>query len=233
MITNQGAGFMGADVSQAPSLPNTLGFGSVGAILTPLECADDFNVDAGGWTVTSITAFAFMTSTNAFPPATPLFEARVDIYDTTPDLGANVVFTSSTIVSNTWTGIYRTPNADLTNAQRPVMAVEVSFPSIELVAGTYWAAWHFRGLSLTGETTGFTPLVTTVDAFGNPVTATGNGRNRGAGFLWHTSMAGGNIQTVSYPFIVSGTAIPGPGTLALVTLVGVIGCRCRRRLPWM
>jgi hypothetical protein len=226
MITHPGGGFGGANASMCPLAFNTAGFASVAAGFAS-KVGDDFTVPAGGWTVNSIVTYAYMTSTYPNPPATPITGALVEIWNGAPNAGGVVIHSSNAIVSNNFTGIYRVFNgaANLTNAQRPVFEVEVSFPSINLAAGNYWVTYGFTGLSPTGGTTGFSPLVTTLDGTGAPVHANGNGVNFFTG-VWTVTTGGTPIQGVAYPFIVNG--VPAPGALALLALGGLAAARRRR-----
>lgn len=226
MITNPGGGFGGANVSMCPLSFNTAGFASVAAGFAS-KVGDDFTVPAGGWTVNSITTYAYMTSTYPNPPVSPITGALVEIWNGAPNAGGAVIHSSNAIVTNNWSGIYRVFNgaANLTNTQRPVMAVEVSFPNINLAAGSYWVTYGFTGLSPTAGTTGFSPLVTVLDGAGAPVHTNGNGVNFFTG-AWTITTGGTPLQGVAYPFVVNG--VPAPGTLALLALGGLAAARRRR-----
>jgi hypothetical protein len=224
LITNPGAGLGGANVSQCPATYNTAGYASVANGFTS-KVADNFTVPAGGWTVDSIVSYGYMTSTYPNPPvASPLTGVTVEIWNGEPGAGGAVIHTSNAIMSNSWTGIYRVFNTQLTNAQRPVFQVEASFPSIALAAGNYWVSYGFTGLSPTGGTTGFTPMVSGVDGLGNPTVVPGNGKNFFTG-AWTNTMGGAPIQGNEWPFIVRG--VPEPSSLALLALSGLFAFRRR------
>jgi hypothetical protein len=232
LVTNPGAGFNGADVSQA-STDIAGGVGSTRTGTTIRKYTDDFVVPAGGWTVNSATGYVYITATYpTFPPSITLTAITAQIWSAVPSgVSTGVIATSTTIIDNSWTGIYRTPNGNLLDNTSPIMAVTADFGSLSLNPGTYWISFGFTGTAPGGSAGGLTPYVMSVDGSGNPVTNTGNARqgtspNGGASYTWNaqqTSRGG-----VELPFLINGTPAPAPGAGAIVCITGLIAARRRR-----
>lgn len=210
IVTNPGAGFNGSDVSQASA---TVDLGGQNAS-SVRGLAQSFTIsDPGLWAIDTVSVMAYMTSTYGFPPTSPFTGISVNIWDNAPGLaGSNILGSSTNLLSTNWTGVYRTFNGVLNNAQRPVMNIAANFSGsgLTLAPGTYWADYQLTGLSPTGGTTAFTPyLMTTLG--GNPVTVNGNARQfntSAAPNAWITISEGNPAQGVSLPLTVTGQKFP-------------------------
>ena len=171
IVTNPGAGFNGSDVSQASATVNLAGQNATGDF--DFRLAQSFTIsDAGLWAIDKVSVMAYMTSTYGFPPTSPFTGISVNIWDNAPGLaGSNILGSSTNLLSTNWTGVYRTFNGVLDDAQRPVMNIAANFSGsgLTLAPGTYWADYQLTGLSPTGGTTAFTPYLMTTSG-GNRLT---------------------------------------------------------------
>lgn len=219
IVTNPGAGFNGSDVSQASATVDTAGQAATGSF----RLAQSFTIsNAGLWAIDTVSVMAYMTSTYGFPPTSPFTGISVNIWDNAPGLaGSNILGSSTTLLSTNWTGVYRTFNGVLNNAQRPVMNIAANFSGsgLTLAPGTYWADYQLTGLSPTGGTTAFTPYLMTTSG-GNPVTLTGNARQSTSG-SWITISTGDPAQGVSFPLTVTGQKVPDPSAVLGLGLLGL------------
>ena len=151
ITTGVGNGLNGANTSAIASVDSTYGFTENGVTLT-YALADDFTLSMASQ-VTQVTFDAYSTSTYPSPPTSPFTAATVSIWNAQPGTaGATVLFTSSTLAATAWTGVYRVTSTTLTNAQRPVFTLSVSFNNVPLVAGSYWASWSVTGVGSPGLT---------------------------------------------------------------------------------
>jgi len=233
IVTNPGAGFNGSDVSQASATVDRAGQTAT----SNFRLAQSFTIsDAGLWAIDTVSVMAYMTSTGyGFPPTSPFTGISVNIWDNAPGLaGSNILGSSTNLLSTNWTGVYRTFNGVLDNAQRPVMNIAANFSGsgLTLAPGTYWADYQLTGLSPTGGTTAFTPFLMTTSG-GNPVTVNGNARQLDSGD-WITLALGNPAQGVSFPLTVTGQnvqvqQVPEPSTVLGLGLLG-LGALVKRQL---
>ena len=232
IVTNPGAGFNGSDVSQASATVGGAGRNATGNF----RLAQSFTIsNAGLWAIDTVSVMAYMTSTYGFPPTSPFTGISVNIWDNAPGLaGSNILGSSTNLLSTNWTGVYRTFNGVLDNAQRPVMNIAANFSGsgLTLAPGTYWADYQLTGLSPTGGTNAFTPFLMTTSG-GNPVTLTGNARQSDSG-SWVTISDGNPAQGVSLPLTVTGQnvqvqQVPEPSTVLGLGLLG-LGALVKRQL---
>lgn len=227
IVTNPGAGFNGSDVSQASATVDVAGQNATG----DFRLAQSFTIsDAGLWAIDKVSVMAYMISDYGFPPTSPFTGISVNIWDNAPGLaGSNILGSSTTLLSTNWTGVYRTFNGVLDNAQRPVMNIAANFSGsgLTLAPGTYWADYQLTGLSPTGGTTAFTPYLMTTSG-GNPVTVNGNARQLVSG-TWIPISEGDPAQGVSFPLTVTGQQVPEPSTVLGLGLLG-LGALVKRQL---
>lgn len=228
ILTGTGNGANGANTSTIAANAGTYGFSANGAAATA-SLADDFTLSAGS-TVNLITFDAYSTSTYPSPPTSPFTGATVSIWNAQPGTaGAAILFTSSTLSATAWTGIYRVTSTTLTNAQRPVFSLSVSFNNVALAAGTYWASYSITGVASPGVTTSiFTPPVMNKDGtlpIGNSVQSTDGGAT------WLAATDTTSATVVGVPLTVAGNAVPEPAPvvwLSLATVGTVLMVRRRR-----
>ncbi len=215
--TGTGNGFMGANTSSTSPPSTTLGFGVNGTGATQILLADQFTLSSASL-ISSISFVAYSTSTYPFPPTSPFTSATLSIFSGVPGSGGVVLFTSNTLSMTAWTGIYRVSPTTLTNAQRPVMSLTMSFANVALAAGNYYAAWTVTGAVAPGNPGSiFAPSVHNPDG----TVPTGNALQSVDGGVTYTPLmdAGLGIQ-VAMPLTVTGTAIPEPSSLGLMLLGG-------------
>ena len=213
LITNPGAGAGGKDVS-ALQLNNTA-YGSNISISGGFRVADDFVVPAGGWTIDTMTFYAYQTGS---PTTSTLNAVNLRIWDGPPDqAGSNIVFgdtTTNRFASTAFTDIYRTTGTDLTNSQRPIMAV-VANVGTTLAAGTYWVDWQAGGTLASGP---WAPPVTIVGATNKP----GANALQWDGTAWAPAADGGSGAPQDYPFLIDGSAGGPPAA-----------CSAPSDIPWL
>ncbi len=229
--TGTGNGFMGANTSAISAPQTAFGYGENGTTAPQVQLADQFTL-ASASTISSIVFNGYSTSTYPFPPTSPFTSATLNIWNAQPgQAGSVVLFTSNTLSMTAWTGVYRVTGTTLTNAQRPVMSLTMSFANVALMAGTYWASWTVTGVGAPGVSTSvFCPPVMNADG----TTQAGNAlQSLDSGATWApvADPAGGLRPSV--PLTVNGTAIPEPSTVGLMLLGGggfLVGAiRARRR----
>jgi len=213
----------GADRSFIPADANTFGYGMTGAF----SVADDFSLGIAS-TIDSLTFYGYTTGATA-PGATALF-AR--IWDANPSLGGNIIWgdlTTNILSSNSWMagpsalGVYRTTNADTLGATRRIQEINASGLNISLAAGNYWLEWNVTGVSFTPPL--HNPANLNAVLPGNALQLNGT---TGAWGGIVTGPAGSTIP-VDLGFVVSGTAIPEPGTWSVLALCAAGGVLRRRR----
>ena len=227
IVTGTGNGFSGANTSTIDAASSsTYGFTSNGT--TNFALAEDFTISSGA-SVSLITFDAYSTSTYPSPPASPFTGAAVSIWSAQPGTaGATVLFTSSTLATTAWTGAYRVTSTTLTNAQRPVFTLGVSFANVSLTAGTYWASFDVTGVAAPGNSASvFTPPVMNA----NGTQPNGNGIQSADGGVTWAPVADATFGTgARLPLTVVGTAaVPEPTTVAMLMLAGVGAVVAARR----
>jgi hypothetical protein len=188
----QGAGGMDASALQTGLGMGTYGFGA--QLSAGNRVADDFVVDyAGGWQIDTITFFAYQTGSGTTSTITGL---NLQIWDGPPNAGGTVIWgntTTNIMTSTTWANMYRVLDTDLTNADRPIMAVVGTVGTV-LPPGTYWLDWQFNGTLSSG------PWQPPISILGQ--TTTGNA-------MQYTSTGWANLVDVGpqgLPFIIDGAA---------------------------
>ncbi|GJQ28902.1 MAG: hypothetical protein HBSAPP03_07860 [Phycisphaerae bacterium] len=132
--------------------------------------ADDFAVPPGGWTLQSLTVFAYQPGAGG--PASPFTGLSVRLWIGRPgDPGSFIVWgdTTTHAVTSTSTGVYRVFN---TNTQplpatpdttRLIWATRVELPGVFVGEGTYWIDWQYTGV----EGGAFSPAVTSAGSRGS------------------------------------------------------------------
>lgn len=216
LVNCAGCGAGGADESQVQNV--TLGMTTLGLghqVSAGNRIADDFTVsDPSGWTIDTITFFAYQTNS---PITSTMTAVNLRIWNGSPDdPGSSVVFgdTSTNILTaTTWSNIYRVSETSSGGTTRPIMANTADLGGFYLPAGTYWLDWQTDGSLASGP---WAPPITV-----NGVLTTGNGLQfTGA---WAPADDGGSFTQQGFPFIIEGDV---GGT-------GGGGCTFPSDLPWL
>ena len=157
--------------------------------------ADDFTVPTGGWTIESITFFAYQTGAPSSP--SPITGLYVQIWDGSPDNNESSVvwgdLTTNRLYDTFYSGILRDLDTSTCDTQRYV------FTNTALVGaffgpGTYWIEWMTDGSLTSGP---WAPPVTILGQ-----TTTGNAlQNIGS---WATLVDTGTNTPQGMPFIIMG-----------------------------
>lgn len=205
----------------ASTVPNTGGSN----VTATLWRADNFTVGGLGWNVSSIQTYAYDTN-NATPRWT---EASIFIMRNTE--GTPLVASAS--ASWAYSGINRVFNgeANLGNTARQLQLLTANFNDVVLDPGEY--LFGFWVNNTTAGTNNWFPYVMDINpdnAF-DPITRAGNSLvSSNGGESWSVTSVGtgGWNQAPEIPFIVIGTAVPEPSTLALV-LLGMVPLAAGRR----
>ena len=229
ITTGVGNGLNGANTSAIALGDSAYGFTDNGVTLT-YALADDFTLSTASQ-VTQVTFDAYSTSTYPSPPTSPFTAATVSIWNAQPGTaGATVLFTSSTLAATAWTGVYRVQSTTLTNAQRPVFTLSVSFNNVPLVAGSYWASWSVTGVGSPGSTASiFDPPLMNTDG----TQPTGNAiQSTDGGSTWAATADASSGATNRLPLAIVGNAVPEPAPAVWMALAGVLmTVVIRRRRP--
>jgi hypothetical protein len=172
--TGTGDGFNGGNTSAIETGFNT--FGYTASTASFFAVADDFVVtDAAGWSLNSVTVYAYQTQTTPNPVST-FNDIRISIFAVNPN-GTQAAptygdFTTNRLLSTAFTGVYRVTPTTLTNGQRAIMSITADLSDIpDLAPGTYWIGWTLGGTQASGPFT--VPVVPT------PVGANAQQRNFG------------------------------------------------------
>jgi hypothetical protein len=232
----------GFNVPGSSFLFSTSGVNAAAVINTAV--AEDFIVPAGGWDLDSATFYAFQTSQTT----ATVTEIRVNLWTDTPfsagSPGAPAVLPqpvlAQSLVLNPGPGTFvahrQSPTG--TSTVRPVFAYTVSLDGLPdagvLAPGRYWLEWSYIGASSPSQNV-FMPLVSPRTAVPEHNARLLNSIDGSAGGprVWFEGREGfvaGQAEGRAYslPFILGGTAIPSPGSLALAGLIGLASARRRR-----
>jgi hypothetical protein len=213
ITTGTGNGANGANTSSIAIGSSNFGFGENGTTSPQVFLADRFVLPSAS-VITSIKFDAYSTSANySNPPASPFRGARVDIWNAQPGTpGAVILATSTSLLSSTWTGVYRVGSATLTNNQRPVFALTMVFPNLPLGVGSYWASRTVTSIAAPGVSTlSFSPPVMNADGTLPAGVSVQRSADDGAG--WIAAVDGMSLIQVDTPLTVIGTIAPPAETL--------------------
>lgn len=217
LVTHPGGGFGGNDLAMLDTSlgENTLGYGH--QVSADNRVADDFTVAAGGWTIDTITFYAYQTGA---PQSGTITGVNLQIWDGVPgDVGSSVVWgdgTTNRLASTGFSGAYRATDTDPLNNARAIQR-DVATVGTTLAAGTYWVDWQTDGTLASG------PWAPPVSLVGQTHPAGANGM-QSVGGVWAPVTDSGNGTPDAFPFIINGIPEPATGLTLLV-----LGLMARRR----
>jgi hypothetical protein len=201
LVNSPGTGSGGADESvlQIFSLNmNILGFGH--SVLAGLRVADDFTVDPGGWYISDIHFYAYMTGSST---TSPILAVNYRIWDGPPDdPGSSVIFgdtSTDRLVNTAWAGVYRVDEGTSGNTLRPVMDNTVS-AGVNLSPGTYWLDWQTDGNPAYSG-----PWAPPITIDGQATTGNALQYNEATG-VWTPVEDTGSLTPQGFPFLINGAA---------------------------
>lgn len=232
ITTGIGNGFNGANTSGIGATDtngyNDNSYNNGANIQENTQLAEDFSLSSASL-VTSVVFDSYSTSsTYPSPPVSPFTSGLVKIWSAQPGTtGAVVLFSSTTLATTAWTGVYRAPYTNLADTQRPVFTLTFSFPSVALPAGSYWAAFAVTGYTSPGSGLSiFTPPLMNTDG----TQPAGNGiKSLDNGATWApTTNAGTGLQP-RFPLTVNGTVVPEPTTITMTVCAGLAALTALRR----
>ena len=205
-LYNNGPVVDGSGLSILVSPDTTLGLGV--QVANGNSVADDFSVGGMGWTVQSLSFYAYQTNAVNFG----FTSATWSIISGDVNTGT-VVASGTDAVSNGGLLGYRVTPTTLTSTARAIFELQVDVTDFNLAAGNYWLRW-----SLVGDAAFSGPW--------QPLTADGAVGNLhqsiGAGPFNPWADAGSGLGHEA-PFMVHGVAaVPEPGSYALMAL-GLLG----------
>lgn len=214
-LFNNGPVVDGSGLSVLTPPASTFGFGAQTA--SGNAVADDFSVTGAGWSVQSLTFYGYQTGSTAFT----FTNATWSVISGDVNTGTIVASGTTAVTSGGRVG-YRVTSTTLTDTQRGIYAAVADVPDFSLAAGSYWLRWSLTGTLASGP---WQPP-TSDAAQGNAAQSTTSGA-----FL--PLVEAGSQLSVSLPFTITGTvsAVPEPGTMALMLAGGVaaVGLARRRR----
>jgi hypothetical protein len=183
--------------------------------------ADDFVVSGPGWTVNTITVFAYQTGA----VANPFTGGNLVVRNGAPNAGGTIIG-NGTFASTADTNIYRifatTPAPGTApGTTRRVRSITFNLGGLNLAPGTYWLDYQ-----LSGPATAFNPYVT-VAGQTNFITGA-SALQLTTATTWANVVDTGNQAAQDLPFLIDGTVIPAPSALALLGLGGLVAGRRRR-----
>ncbi len=210
----------GAAVSGSPALSvlrtggTTLGFGAQTSANNFV--ADNFSVAGAGWNVESLSFFSYQTgAANAFTFTGVTWSVIAG------DVNTGTVVSSGTLApTNGGLEGYRVSATTLTGTTRAIFRLNADVPDFSLAPGNYWLRWNIAGTLASGPW--------------QPPTASGaigNAQQSIAAAAFAPVVDAGDTFGAELPFIIAGSVVPEPASIALMLAggVAVIGVVRRRR----
>ena len=190
----------------------------IGAQATPGNAvADDFSVGGPGWNVQSLSFFSYQSFAASAYTFTGVTWSVIS-----GDVNTGSVVSSGTLAAPANGGLqgFRVTGTTLTNTDRAIFRLNVDVPDFNLAAGNYWLRWSMAGSLASGPW--------------QPPTATGavgNAQQSLANAAFAPVIDAGDTLGMELPFIIVGSVVPEPGSIALMLAggVAVVGIARRRR----
>ncbi len=205
-LWNNGPAVDGSGLSVIDAGGTLLGAGHQAALGNTV--ADDFSAGAA-WNVTGLSFFAYQTG------ASSAFTFTGASWQITSAHGDAISLAGSAVADGGLVG-YRVSSTTLTDRSRAIFRVDITGLNVNLPAGSYVVRWGLTGTLASGP---WAPYIPGSRGFGNSQQSLAGGAY--AGLL-------DNGLGVELPFIINGTVVPAPASLALVGLGGLVARRRRR-----
>jgi hypothetical protein len=202
LTTHPAGGCAGSDASRLQNsslLMSTLGF--TASTATAFRIADDFTVTAPGWTVNTITFFAYQTNSTT---TTTFNDARVQIWDGPPNAGGTLIFgdtVTNRFQSSGFSNFYRDTETTVANCARPVMATTAAIGTT-LPPGTYWVDYQLGGTLASG------PFVPPTTVLGNTSPCSPCNALQWNGTAWAALNDTGSATQQDVKFVIDYAAVP-------------------------
>ena len=179
--------------------------------------ADNFTVVGPAWSVQSLDFFGYQTNAVGFTFTSVTWSLRSGTDVNT----AAVLASGTTPVTSGGLAGYRVTSTTLTSTTRAIWGMNADIPDIVLPAGNYFVTWALAGTAVSGP---FVPPV--VGSVG-----TGNALQSLSAGAFATLQMGASLVPFDVPFVVQGSVVPEPSTIALMLVGGmaVVGAARRRR----
>lgn len=220
LVTHPGQGPSGMNVSATQTALGATLYGSGQNRTTGYWMSSKIVVPASGWVIDSLITYGYQTGSSLVSTFTGLY-CYIGA-DSSSKPSSTVVIGSKTtnaLVSSTFSGIYRLPNATapFTDATRPIMKIKSTLTG-SLSGGTYWVTWNATGSLASGP---WNPPATVL---GNLVTGTGSSDFQFVPTAtpvpaWSPVMDGTSAQGL--PFKLYGQGVTVTGLKAQSNAVGV------------